>query len=768
MPSKKICKSPQQHTELLTIVEHDYASPSLNYLENILPQNNCSVLYYEALNCSLDLLWHRLLNNFMPYYPDLIHKLLTLGFPRDSLELVHTFTLISQLKWSKKTVIVINNAHVLFKENPDLINFFLSFLANNLPNLYIVLFINKNSPQLTLQQLKTQTKTIIIQPLIKDSSHRTMPYAPLIGDLTSLEKHFCLGLCQLEYFSIKQVSYLTARGSPEKLLHKFLQLEFLIYNKYTDTYAFYPNIQQQLRDKFATLPSAVQKGIFFNLAKYSAMQKNYPVATHFYFLARAPKEIRTLLSLASKNNFFAFSLSALNSYFEYLTLFFSSELLYLRLTYIRYLVAHLPLTELDKLLFSLEVDIKTLTNLTIRRKLWAELLVLKIFLYFPNILPRKKDLFKLKYLQQQQLNILTFFNNWGFPTPELIVWLDYPPTTFLNSLNSLQNCFNYYNNFTNNYFSGINYLLQAEQEYYANSLLESVAHAYKALDLAILANNTYLQLTAYFLISKIAIAKGDNPHFSLAWTKIIALKTTNSNPNLEHALALSEIIIHSLLSSENKSLDSWLENLETSSFFISPAIKPYLLNQYLCYLLKSANFSKLVSTYKTHEVLLETSTSLILKIYNYLFLAIAYNNYAEFSLATTYYKKSLALAMPANIIMPFVENYHLIKPLIDNLKLENQSDLALDAFHKKLITSYQASANKISIPQTTTSIISLTAREKEIAYLTASGLTNAAISKQLYIAEITVKKALQNIFRKLNVHNRLSLALLLKKIHHSS
>lgn len=51
----------------------------------------------------------------------------------------------------------------------------------------------------------------------------------------------------------------------------------------------------------------------------------------------------------------------------------------------------------------------------------------------------------------------------------------------------------------------------------------------------------------------------------------------------------------------------------------------------------------------------------------------------------------------------------------------------------------------------------LTARELQIAELVATGLTNKAISQQLWITENTVKQALKKIFRKLNVNNRTAL-----------
>jgi DNA-binding NarL/FixJ family response regulator len=49
----------------------------------------------------------------------------------------------------------------------------------------------------------------------------------------------------------------------------------------------------------------------------------------------------------------------------------------------------------------------------------------------------------------------------------------------------------------------------------------------------------------------------------------------------------------------------------------------------------------------------------------------------------------------------------------------------------------------------------LTRREIEIIPLLAEGLSDSEIAARLYIAPVTVKKHLQNIYKKLNVKNRI-------------
>jgi DNA-binding NarL/FixJ family response regulator len=56
----------------------------------------------------------------------------------------------------------------------------------------------------------------------------------------------------------------------------------------------------------------------------------------------------------------------------------------------------------------------------------------------------------------------------------------------------------------------------------------------------------------------------------------------------------------------------------------------------------------------------------------------------------------------------------------------------------------------------------LSPKEKEIALMTADGLSNAKVATLLNLAEITIKKHLTNIYEKLNVKDRLGLALFIK------
>jgi DNA-binding NarL/FixJ family response regulator len=60
-------------------------------------------------------------------------------------------------------------------------------------------------------------------------------------------------------------------------------------------------------------------------------------------------------------------------------------------------------------------------------------------------------------------------------------------------------------------------------------------------------------------------------------------------------------------------------------------------------------------------------------------------------------------------------------------------------------------------------IYSITDRETEIVSLLLEGKSNKDIAQELYVEEVTIKKHLQNIFKKFSVKSRAELIVLLKK-----
>ena len=152
----------------------------------------------------------------------------------------------------------------------------------------------------------------------------------------------------------------------------------------------------------------------------------------------------------------------------------------------------------------------------------------------------------------------------------------------------------------------------------------------------------------------------------------------------------------------------------------------------------------------------------MLSIYAAVYSAAAQNGLQHEKEALSELNRALGLAAADGIMMPFVENFDVLEPLLKKAAQQNCGGSELLARILKLGAVYQE--NLKNIKYKASYIIggkTLTAREAEIANFVVQGRTNAEIAAEMFVAEITVKKALQGIYRKLGVDTRLELVMAL-------
>lgn len=88
--------------------------------------------------------------------------------------------------------------------------------------------------------------------------------------------------------------------------------------------------------------------------------------------------------------------------------------------------------------------------------------------------------------------------------------------------------------------------------------------------------------------------------------------------------------------------------------------------------------------------------------------------------------------------------------------LENNNNWFYPEFTKRLLSCAINHQEIATIPE----LEVLSKKEKEVAALVAKGLKNVQIAQALNIKERTVKQHLSNIYKKLDIHDRVSLAML--------
>ena len=123
--------------------------------------------------------------------------------------------------------------------------------------------------------------------------------------------------------------------------------------------------------------------------------------------------------------------------------------------------------------------------------------------------------------------------------------------------------------------------------------------------------------------------------------------------------------------------------------------------------------------------------------------AAAYGKLGKIEEARAWLEKALSDAAPDGFVMPFVENYDYIKPL---LAWETQSPLAAQ------IMALGEAAQARSMASVRPAVLgALTTREYEIVELMGQRLSNREIAEKLYLSEGSVKQYVNQIYSKLHI-----------------
>ena len=138
------------------------------------------------------------------------------------------------------------------------------------------------------------------------------------------------------------------------------------------------------------------------------------------------------------------------------------------------------------------------------------------------------------------------------------------------------------------------------------------------------------------------------------------------------------------------------------------------------------------------------------EIYSYLYQTIAYdmlNKPDDFHKSLT---KALTLAAPDHIISPFLL---LASHLPVTWSQIRGSDSMNHLIHIALFVQERKYHLEVKYMQSPLLKETLTGKELRIIHLAVSGKTNREIAEELHLAEITIKKALSRIYKKLGIRN---------------
>lgn len=177
-------------------------------------------------------------------------------------------------------------------------------------------------------------------------------------------------------------------------------------------------------------------------------------------------------------------------------------------------------------------------------------------------------------------------------------------------------------------------------------------------------------------------------------------------------------------------------------------------------LVHPGNGRTLLASARRHEKLARQRRSLIGEIHALLHQAIACDMLHENAQCLEAMEKALRLAEPDHLIIPFLTVKNRLASRWAHLKASPASSLLKDIMDSRFESVGQILEKEIHLDQLSKK---LTAREMGIIRLVMKGRTNKEIAAEMNVAEITIKKALSLIYKKLDIKNRAQLVGMFKK-----
>lgn len=328
---------------------------------------------------------------------------------------------------------------------------------------------------------------------------------------------------------------------------------------------------------------------------------------------------------------------------------------------------------------------------------------------------------------------------WTFGSPSVLMMFHRRPGDLDKELAEMDECMPHYYKVTGGHGQGAETIMRAEAAFLQGRFVDAqieLEHAY-----AQIANNgqVSMALCCDFLAWRLAAQTDFSPRFDFSQRRSALLQQHNTE--WLHMLDAACAYYYALLGMPGKTPPIFREHRLSSINFLAPG-KPMmeLIENQVC--LAQGSYAQVIGRSEGQLAACRRQHYALVALHIRLQAASAYEMLGKHKEARALLGQALADAAKDGLVMPFVENYRYLKPLL------------AEAIHSDLIhriTTLGAAAedrrNRSSCP----ALPGLTPREQEIAALAALRLSNREIAEKLHLSEGSVKQYISQIYSKLAI-----------------
>ncbi|MGE4284333.1 MAG: LuxR C-terminal-related transcriptional regulator [Clostridia bacterium] len=316
----------------------------------------------------------------------------------------------------------------------------------------------------------------------------------------------------------------------------------------------------------------------------------------------------------------------------------------------------------------------------------------------------------------------------------------------------VEEMFHYYTEMAGGCGRGFDDLLQAEYCLETGDFEGAEINAYKAIYKAKTMEQVSVLICAKFSISRVYAAQGKFNEALEIMDDLSAEVEACSIPILNSAFDLCAGYIGGITGKEN-GFARWLRmgDIEQSEVLYQGMGFNHII--YAKYLLLKKNYIKLEVLCEEMQQAFSHFNNLMGYLHTYILDAAAKYNLYGIEDAKPAILSALDIGKADRIILPFAEYGIYILEVLQDLQRDGGKDEYLDEL---VAYTSQYSVNVKRLKGTQLAVPLLTNRETQILELVVEGKTNREIALKLFIAEVTVRKNITAIYRKLDVTGRAS------------
>lgn len=787
----------------LTVIEAPMGYGKTTAVREYLKKCKAEILWQTVVDDSVGGFWKGFCRLFEKLDNQCAMNLAEQGAPTSTIYMEESLELITGLVFAKKTVIVIDDYHLLSCENVD--KFFECLIKKAHPNLHIIIIsremFSENAAELMLKGYcylidKRDfefTQDEIVEYYKLCGVHLKQHEASVLYDYTEgwvsalylcmlsflqegriecqatlhelIEKvvyrtcsqelkNFLEAVCIFDSFSLKQAKAMWKKDNADVLLSRLIAKNaFIKYDKVSKTYQIHNIFTSFLRDLLDKQGEKKQRAVFAAAGEWYISVRDYINAMNYFYKAADFNKLLAVFELDKGE-------SINNSHREMLIRYFAecpseikrkhplASLLY---------VGKLSLFN-EKALYAAQYKefveyISSIQDEETRDWLSGELEFLNMFTKYNDIAGMAEQVFKASRLLKGPSQIFNSNSAWNFGAPSMLYLFYRSSGELEKEAQQIMEVMHHYCQITAGHGAGGDYVMQAERYYYCGDFEKAEINNHKAMYIARCHQQMGIMLCAMFLEIRLALVKGNLASALEVLQQMRSEVKKNRKYMYVDLVDMCEGYIYSCLSQEYK-IPLWIVHGHFQESRLHYPCYAFFNIIYGRGLLLRGEYTKLLGIATQFISIASVFPHLLGHVYTYIYTAAAHDRLKHNQEAQAALKQALDIAARDQLIMPFVENGEYIINILIEVEHEGHCVEFIGRIRKLYASvSKKIEGMKANIEQRS-GIPRLTARELEVAELVAQGLSNHIIATQLNIAEVTVKKALQNIYAKLGISSR--------------